>query len=67
MLLSRGVAPRVGAPLAKMTRVWRVETRSDGVGADLLGVQQLLQVARMYSLAISVKELSRRQPWYFST
>ena len=44
MLLSRGVAPRVGASLAKMTRVWRVDTCSDGVEADLLGVQQLLQV-----------------------
>ena len=32
-------APRLGAPLAKMTRVWRVETHSDGVGADLPGVQ----------------------------
>ena len=50
----QGVAPRVGAPLAKMTRVWRVDTCSDGVEADLLGVQQLLQVFRMYSLAISV-------------
>ena len=44
MLLSRGVAPRMGASLAKMTRVWRVDTCSDGVEADLLGVQQLLQV-----------------------
>ena len=34
----------MGASLAKMTRVWRVDTCSDGVEADLLGVQQLLQV-----------------------
>ena len=36
----------MGTPLVKITRVWRVETRSDGVGADLLGVQQLLQVGQ---------------------
>ena len=42
MLWSRRVAPRVGTLLVKMTRVWRVETHGEGVGADLLGDQQLL-------------------------